>query len=109
MTIGIGEGEGVGCLVSVRTFSVMYDHAFLNFQITRSDHTKWAVSPVIAYGHFNLPQELVFFFFQIRASLSTRLIGSECVCDLWSVGVQETKGKFWLGACSVKDKNQYKD
>ena len=33
-------------------------------------------------------------------SLSTRLIGSECVCDLWSVGVQETKEKFWLGACS---------
>ena len=33
-------------------------------------------------------------------SLSTRLIGSECVCDLWSVSVQETTGKFWLGACS---------
>ena len=31
---------------------------FLNLQITRSDirpHIKWAVSLVIAYGHFNLP------------------------------------------------------
>ena len=43
--------------VLVRTFDVMYDHTFLNLQITRSDirpHIKWAVSLVIAYGHFNL-------------------------------------------------------
>ena len=36
----------------------MYDHTFLNMQITRSDirpHKKWAVSLVIAYGHLNLP------------------------------------------------------
>ena len=48
-------------LVSVRTFGVMYDHTFLNWQITRSDiwpHIKWAVSLVIAYGHFNFPQGL---------------------------------------------------
>ena len=35
---------------------------FLNLQITRSDialHIKWAVSPVIAYGHFNIPQGFV--------------------------------------------------
>ena len=35
---------------------------FLNLQITRSDirpHIKWAVSLVIAYGHFNLPQGFV--------------------------------------------------
>ena len=36
-------------------------HTFLNLQITRSDispHIKWAVSLVIAYGHFNLPRGL---------------------------------------------------
>ena len=35
---------------------------FLNLQITRSDvrpHIKWAVSLVIAYGHFNLHQGFV--------------------------------------------------
>ena len=47
-------------LVSVRTFGVMYDHTFsrLFLQITRSDirpQTKWVVSLVIAYDHFNLP------------------------------------------------------
>ena len=42
-------------------------------------------------------------------SLSTRLIGSECVCDLWSVGVQETNGKFTVGCVQlVKDKHQYR-
>ena len=49
-------------LVSVRTFCVMYDHTFLNLQITGSDirqHIKWVVSLVIAYGHFNLPQGFV--------------------------------------------------
>ena len=40
----------------------MYDHTFQNLQITRSDirpHIKWAVSLVITYGHFNLPQRFV--------------------------------------------------
>ena len=35
---------------------------FLNLQIVRSDirpHINWAVSLVIAYGHFNLPQGIV--------------------------------------------------
>ena len=35
---------------------------FLNLQIVRSDirpHIKWAVSLVIAYGHFNLPRGIV--------------------------------------------------
>ena len=35
---------------------------FLNLQITRSDirqHIKWAVSLVIAYGHFSPPQGFV--------------------------------------------------
>ena len=38
----------------------MHDHNFLNLQIARSDiraHIKWAVSLLIVYGHFNLPQE----------------------------------------------------
>ena len=43
----------------MRTFGLMYDHTFfLRLQITRSGirpHQKWAVSLVIAYGHFNLP------------------------------------------------------
>ena len=37
----------------------MYDHTFLNWQITRSDirpDTKWAISLLIAYGYFNHPQ-----------------------------------------------------
>ena len=40
----------------------MYHNTFLNLQITRSDikpHTKWAVSLVIADGHFNLPHVFV--------------------------------------------------
>ena len=41
----------------------MYDHTFLNLQITSLDirpHIKWAVTLVIfAYGHFNLPQGFV--------------------------------------------------
>ena len=47
---------------TVRTYVVMYDHIFLNLQITRLDirpHIKWAVNLVIAYGHFNLPQGFV--------------------------------------------------
>ena len=35
---------------------------FLNLQITRSEirpHIKWAVTLVIAYGHFNLPRGFV--------------------------------------------------
>ena len=35
---------------------------FLNLQITRSDirqHIKWAISLVFVYGHFKLPQGLV--------------------------------------------------
>ena len=39
----------------------MYDYHFLSLQSPdqTSDHTKWAVSLVIAYGHFNLPQGFV--------------------------------------------------
>ena len=40
----------------------MSDHTFQNLQITRTDfrpHIKWAVSMVIAYGYFNLPQGFV--------------------------------------------------
>ena len=39
---------------------------FLELQITRSDsrpHIKWAVSLVIAYGHFNFPQVFVWVAF----------------------------------------------
>ena len=40
----------------IRTSNVMYDHIFQNLQILDQTlgHTKWAVSMVIAYGHFNL-------------------------------------------------------
>ena len=65
MAAGWGTGEGrlwrvcvvLRHLVPVRTFGVMYDHTYLNLQITRSDirlHIKWAVSLVIAYGHFTI-------------------------------------------------------
>ena len=40
----------------------MYDHTFSK---TRSDirpHIKWTVSLVIAYGHFNLPQGLMWVY-----------------------------------------------
>ena len=56
----------------------MYDHTFLNLQITRSDirpHIKWAVSLVIAYGHFNLPQGFVW------VGLKNALLGVQyCSC-----------------------------
>ena len=54
-------GQGL-CLCYLMTPGLMYDHNFLNLQITRSDirpRIKWAVSLVIAYGHFNLPQGIV--------------------------------------------------
>ena len=44
-------GQSVSCMTIL----------FLNLQITRSDirpYIKWAVSRVIAYGHFNLPRGL---------------------------------------------------
>ena len=43
----------------------MYDHTFWNLQITRSDirpHIKWAVSLMIAYGHFILPRGFVWVY-----------------------------------------------
>ena len=46
------QGKSVSCMTIL----------FLNFQITRSDiwpHIKWAVSLVIAYGHFNLSRGFV--------------------------------------------------
>ena len=49
--------------VSVRTFSVMYDHTLLNLQITNSDirpHIKWAGNLVMAYGYYNRPQGFVY-------------------------------------------------
>ena len=52
MTSGLSKGHSVSCV----------DHTFPNLQITRSDirpHIKWAVSLVIAYGHFNLPRGFV--------------------------------------------------
>ena len=46
---------------------------FLNLQkITRSDirpHIKWAVSLLIAYGHFNLPQEVCVGIYRLTYSL----------------------------------------
>ena len=46
------QGHSVSCMTIL----------FLNLQITRLDirpYKKWAVSLVIAYGHFNLPREFV--------------------------------------------------
>ena len=40
-----------------KDIGVMYDHTFLNLQITRSGirpNIKWVVSLVITYGHFSL-------------------------------------------------------
>ena len=42
----------------VRAFGVMLDHTILTLQITKSDIT-YAVSLVIAYGHFSLHQVFV--------------------------------------------------
>ena len=41
-----------------KDIGVMFDHTFPNLQITKSDIT-WAVSLVIAYGHFSLHQVFV--------------------------------------------------
>ena len=43
----------------------MYGHTHQNLQITRSDirpHTKWTVSLMIAYGHFNILQGFVWVY-----------------------------------------------
>ena len=93
---GGGGGEFVFMLfndtwsqVSVRTFGVMYDHIYLNLQITRSDigpHIKWAVSLVFTYGHFHLPQGFVWGF----ENLAKKSGNSEaffllhyCYVELW--------------------------
>ena len=50
-------------LVSVRTFCVMCDHTFSELAIHQIRHQvthKWAVSLVIAYGHFNIPRGFMF-------------------------------------------------
>ena len=59
----------------------MQDHDFLNLQVTRSDmrpHIKWAVSLVIAYGHFNLPQGFVW----LSMGAHTHLITPEGLLDI---------------------------
>ena len=52
----VGEMELIGfVLFNEIWLQCLYDHTFLKVQITRSDvkpHIKWAVSLVIAYGHF---------------------------------------------------------
>ena len=51
MTPGLSK-DSVSCMAIL----------FLKLQITRTDitpHIKWAVSLVIAYGHFNLPHGFV--------------------------------------------------
>ena len=60
-------GLGLCCLMTPGLSKDIRCHVrmtilFLNLQITRSDirpHIKWAVSLMIAYGHFNLPQGFV--------------------------------------------------
>ena len=67
--------------MSVRTFSVMYDHTFLNLQITRSDirpYIKWTVSLVIAYSHFDFPQGFVW----VRMAQHTHFITPEEVREV---------------------------
>ena len=47
---------------------------FLNFQITRSDirpNSKWVVSLVTAYGHFNLPQGFVWVYMALHTHVIT--------------------------------------
>ena len=52
--------DGFTLLASVRTFSVTYDHTFLNLQSSRLNiphiYIKWGVTLVIESCHFNLPQ-----------------------------------------------------
>ena len=55
-------GLGLCCLMTPGLSKDIRVHTFPNLQFTRSDirpHIKWAVSLVIAYGHFNLPQGFV--------------------------------------------------
>ena len=52
----------------------MYGHAFLSLQINRSDirsHIKWAVSLVITFGHFNIPQRFVWVCMGLHAYFIT--------------------------------------
>ena len=59
-------GFGLCCLIIPGLSKDIRCHVqpyfFLNLQVTESDirpHIKWAVSLVITYGHFNLPQGFV--------------------------------------------------
>ena len=72
---------------------------FLNLQIIRSDirpHIKWGVSLVIAYGHFNLPQVIVWVCMSSYTHFITPngtddipdethviLFFSKCICDVF--------------------------
>ena len=62
----IWQGLGLWCLMtpglSTDIRCLVWPYILLNLQVTRSDisqHIKWAVSLLIAYGHFNLPQGFV--------------------------------------------------
>ena len=62
----------------------MYDHTFLNLQITSTDikpHIKWVVSLVIAYGHFNLPQGFVWVLWVNTLTLSPQR-DSLCILEI---------------------------
>ena len=59
---GVHKGVGFALLMTPDLSRDVQCLAFQNLQITRSDigpYIKWAVSLVIAYGHFNLPREFV--------------------------------------------------
>ena len=67
-------GRGWGFVLFNDTWShlVMYDHTFLNLQITRSDirpHIMWAVSLMIVYDHFNPPYGFVLGMYRLTYSL----------------------------------------
>ena len=67
-------------LVSVRTFSAIYDHTILYIcESSKSDimpQMKWAVSLVIADGHLSLPQE----FMWVCMGKNTHFITLSLVC-----------------------------
>ena len=69
------------------TFGVMYDHTFLNLQITRSDirpHIKWALILVIVYGHFNLPSGVCVGMNQLNIlTLSPRRVFVDTALEDW--------------------------
>ena len=89
------------CLVSIRTFSITNDISLLSdsktSDQTRSTHVKWAVSLVIAHGHFDLPQQFLWVCMGEHHILSPESPLHSAVCAACAVFLRS----WWRSAGTV--------